>query len=337
VLKRYAVYTLIGLTILLACIYVGYVYISDTHTEPPNGQAESDCKYISSRGILKSCDVYSSKPVSSIKNLEGYDFSKIVDGSIVYVASSAIPALVEKFASIPHRIVLVTGDSDESVPDDVFKSSEEFRKFIEDGRIIHWFSQNCTKRHEKLTPIPIGLDYHTMAEKGHIWGSKMSPVVQEAELLAISNAAAPFYERKPICYSNFHFNYKKSKFGSDRADAIREIPDALIHYEPKQVGRADTWKAMAGYAFVVSPAGNGLDCHRTWEALCLGCIAIVKTSPLDTLYTDLPVLIVESWSDITQTKLENTIREFRLRTFNYDKLLLSYWMDAIRAAAEVGA
>lgn len=327
VIKRYVGYIAIGILIIVACIYM-------RSSGPLKAQDETNCTYVSSRGILKSCDIYSSKPVSSTSTLDGYDFSKVVDGSIVYVASSAIPAFIERLASIPHKIVLVSGDADQSVPDDAFKSSEEFRKFIEDDRIIHWFSQNSTKRHEKLTPIPIGLDYHSMAEKNHIWGSKMSPVGQEAELLRISGAAAPFYERKPICYSNFHFNYKGSKFGSDRADAIREIPADLIYYEPKQVGRAATWKAMADYAFVASPAGNGLDCHRTWEALCLGCIAVVKTSPLDSLYMDLPVLIVESWSDITQTKLENTIREFRLKTFNYDRLLLSYWMDTIRGAAK---
>jgi hypothetical protein len=32
------------------------------------------------------------------------------------------------------------------------------------------------------------------------------------------------------------------------------------------------------YAFVASPYGGGPDCHRTWEALILGCIPIVKSS-----------------------------------------------------------
>ena len=32
---------------------------------------------------------------------------------------------------------------------------------------------------------------------------------------------------------------------------------------------------MIKYTFILSPAGIGLDCHRTWEALCLGCIPIV--------------------------------------------------------------
>jgi hypothetical protein len=65
------------------------------------------------------------------------------------------------------------------------------------------------------------------------------------------------------------------------------------------------------YAFVISPHGNGLDCHRTWEALCLGCIVIVKKSPIDTLYTDLPVLIIDNWSDFGGPK-DEFLRNFNM-------------------------
>ena len=80
---------------------------------------------------------------------------------------------------------------------------------------------------------------------------------------------------------------------------------------------------------MISPHGNGLDCHRTWEALCLNCIPIVKTSPLDNLYIDLPVLIVNEWNDISMELLEKTANDFKDKTFNYDKLTLQYWMDKI--------
>lgn len=335
VLKRCVLYTAIIILVGLLSIQIMSLVNSRMGIKPFKSSAdETECKYVSSRGILKSCDVYSSNPTSSTSELLGYDFSAIKDGSIVYVSSSAIPAFLKKLASIPHPIVLVSGDADESVPDDVFASNETFLEFIENDKIIHWFAQNCVKTHRKLTQIPIGLDYHTMAKGSHWWGKQTNPVDQEAELLALNNGAQKFQLRKPICYSNFHFNYSKSKFGNDRADAIKQIPAELIYYEPIEIGRTKSWKTMTEYAFVVSPAGNGLDCHRTWEALCLGCIAIVKTSALDPLYKDLPVLIVDSWTDITQTKLENTIAEFGKRSFNYNKLLLSYWVDMIRATVE---
>ena len=52
--------------------------------------------------------------------------------------------------------------------------------------------------------------------------------------------------------------------------------------------RRDVWRQMAGHGFVVSPVGHGLDSHRTWEALSLGCIVLVEKSPLDSLYQVTP-------------------------------------------------
>jgi hypothetical protein len=88
------------------------------------------------------------------------------------------------------------------------------------------------------------------------------------------------------------------------------------------------------FAFIISPHGGGYDCHRLWEALILGCIPIVKTSPIDKLYQDLPVLIVQSWSDVTMDLLVKIIEEFKIKELNkefkYEKLALSYWMNRIR-------
>ena len=41
-----------------------------------------------------------------------------------------------------------------------------------------------------------------------------------------------------------------------------------------------------------SPPGHGLDCHRTWEALSMGCIVLVQASPMDDLFTNLQLPVV---------------------------------------------
>jgi hypothetical protein len=82
----------------------------------------------------------------------------------------------------------------------------------------------------------------------------------------------------------------------------------------------------------VSPHGNGLDCHRTWEALALGCIVIVKTSGLDPLHIGLPVLIVKEWSEICKELLEETIQKFQKKPFNYSKMTLDYWVNKIKSS-----
>jgi hypothetical protein len=59
--------------------------------------------------------------------------------------------------------------------------------------------------------------------------------------------------------------------------------------------------------FVLSPPGNGPDCHRTWEAIYSGAIPIVKRDfwPFKTL--SLPVLVVNDWNEVPEkiTKFEN--------------------------------
>jgi hypothetical protein len=73
-----------------------------------------------------------------------------------------------------------------------------------------------------------------------------------------------------------------------------------------------------------------MDCHRTWETLCLGAIPIVKAPNFTKLFEDLPVLIVNNWSDINQELLDRTINNFKSKNFNYKKLKLSYWINKIR-------
>ena len=86
---------------------------------------------------------------------------------------------------------------------------------------------------------------------------------------------------------------------------------------------------MTEYTFVLSPFGVGQDCHRTWEALCLGCIPILKAPNFKKMFENLPVLIVNEWSDITQELLDKTIQEFQSHEFNYEKLTLQYWTSQI--------
>ena len=88
---------------------------------------------------------------------------------------------------------------------------------------------------------------------------------------------------------------------------------------------------MSKFSFVVSPFGHGFDCIRTFEALCLGCIVIMKSSFLDIIYEDLPVLIINDWSDINAKLLEDALISFKNKKFNYDKLKMDYWIKLINS------
>lgn len=296
---------------------------------------ESNNKFISSRGIMKLCDYHSLTPISSINCIYNYpDFNnftnKFKDTSkipLIYMCSSCL--LHFENAMLPHipfKFILISGDCDEDMPNDIFKTSESLNNFINNDKIVHWFCQNWIGTHEKVTLMPIGMDYHTMQTRNIFWGPRTNSNDQELLLNKLREKMKPFWDREIKCYSNFHFA-TTTKHGYDRIDAIENIPRDLVYYEPTQLKRLLSWNKQINYTFVISPHGGGFDCHRMWEALLLGCIVIVKTSNIDKLYHDLPVLIVNEWKDINKDLLNKTVDDFKNKKFNYEKLELNYWKD----------
>jgi len=337
--KIFIKYIKLVIILLFFIIFIKLIFNKNIEKFIDINETENNCKYVSSRGIMKSCDIYSnSNPVSSVKTLIDYDFTKGFDNCLIYVCSSAIPEFASKLydinSDINYRFIIISGDADESIPNDIFTDTE-FIKFIENDKLLYWYSQNCVGIHPKLKQIPIGLDYHTLSNNtNHSWGENIKPLEQEKLINFINKNSKPFWERENKCYSNFHFSINGAKFGYDRTDAMNSINKELVYYEPEQIKRKETWEKMSKICFIISPHGNGLDCHRTWESLCLGCIPIVKKSILDKLYEDLPVLIVNKWSDVNTELMNNTIENYKNKhlsnKFNYSKLSLQYWIDKIK-------
>ena len=280
---------------------------------------ETACEFVSSRGVLKSCDIHNPTPKSSSDFLEPSVYSNLPAGSTVYVCTEAIPTFLETYLPLAKGpIILVSGDSD--LPFSVKPI------ILENPKILHWFAQNCIIEHPKVTPIPIGLDYHTVATQDHHWSPKMSPKTQEKQLKEFAGIEPNRSRRDHRAYGNFLLNISRG----NRRSAYEQIPKELMIYEHGFVIRPITWWKQASTAFTVSPHGNGLDCHRTWETLALGGIPIVQSSSLDKLYEGLPVLIVKEWSEVSKELLEQTIEKFHLRKFEQQRLTLGYWIQKIK-------
>ncbi len=91
----------------------------------------------------------------------------------------------------------------------------------------------------------------------------------------------------------------------------------------------DYLTSLARSKFVLSPRGTGQDCHRTWEAVLMGCIPIVKHSPIDSLYEGLPILVISDWHEINANFLELKYQEITSKTYNYERLYFTYWSRLI--------
>ena len=121
-------------------------------------------------------------------------------------------------------------------------------------------------------------------------------------------------------------------------------------------------EAMGRHRFVLSPRGNGVDAHRTWEAclrvhvaccmlrvrvwarhghgspctlqtLLAGSIPIVRHTALHPLYARLPVLVVADWSDVTPALLRAFWANYTLRreAYDYERLFADHWFARIGA------
>ena len=298
---------------------------------------QKDCVFVGSRGILYSCHFHSENPKSSCNNDHGYllqmlKSNRMFDGMSIYVCSDLLRFFaIRILPQLKHRFILVTGDSDMSVPNEAI-NVQYFKSLVDNPLLLRWYAQNTfLGKHPKLHHLPIGLDYHTIANNpNHSWktpGEGDTPKYQESVLRNIIQQAKPFFERQMKIFANFSLHNDRFK---ERISSLQKIPEGLLHYEKNVVKRTANWNQISNFAFVISPAGNGIDCHRTWEALCLGSIPIIKRKGnFETLFRGLPVLFVNEWSDITETLLRKTIEEFKHRTFQYDKVKLSYWKNEI--------
>ncbi len=352
---------------------------------------EAACQFVSSRGLLKSCQVRSMNPKSSCPTDLKYiqDFISVQDDSSynrnsivsIYVCCDAFYNFMQEYAQQIHiPYVIICGDGDltmfrEAVP---LHKVNQFVMFMLNPNVRGLFSQNMDihdcrvflkdkitklwnadatvfKKDEaslmiysslenaikitqaKLKQIPIGMDYHTISTNPfHPWIMKINaalptngttPIEQEGVLISdIRTGMKPFYQRKIRIYSNVMLC--PARF-NDRVNAIQAIPEGLISQQTCFIPRISTWKNMLDYAFVLSPFGNGMDCHRTWEALLCGCIPIVRSSVFDELFEGLPVLIVDKWEDVSLELLVSTLAHFKDKYDNnelrYEKLELSYY------------
>jgi len=142
-------------------------------------------------------------------------------------------------------------------------------------------------------------------------------------------------QRLPLAHADFHFNkHKDMVWGDDRGSVQRLLQDnPSVVFQRQKVRRIELWREKTRYAFVISPHGNGLDCHRTWESLVLGNIPIVKRSSLDPLYEGLPVVIIDDWREVTPQNLERwlaTHSDAFERSEVLTRLTNQYWIDRAR-------
>lgn len=271
------------------------------------------------------------------------EFDKINRLENVILLVSQCPFVIHSVAAkfIKHiniPFVIVTAINDYTFPQEL-KHVNSVKRIIYHKHFKHWFAVNKSITNDKhFTSIPYGLDYWTVTKTKYFSEEIQTVEEQNNKLINISKKTIHFTNRIPLIYANFHLKmtvhlnneHTDGRHGSWRGRLHTIIPPELIYFEPEKLPRTESWEKMSLYSFVLSPLGNGLDCIRTFEALCLRCIVIIPKSSLDTsMYSDLPVLIVNDYSEINKKLLNDTLELFSQKKFNYDKLYMNYWLELV--------
>lgn len=214
--------------------------------------------------------------------------------------------------SINHPYIIISHNDDTTI-------DETYTQYI-DEKIIHWFGVNIDVTHPKMTPLPIGLENLSYRRNGlltYFSDTSKNSVAEKKNKIFV---AFDIKHTHPERVSAFEVlkNYSE-------AEIVEMISD-----------RTDYIKHISTYQFIASPRGAGIDCHRTWEAMYLGIIPVVKDSPNTNSFAQigLPLLVLPEWNDlhaIDQNKLTDIMRSFtNVADQKHPALFLNYWIDLIQ-------
>jgi hypothetical protein len=235
--------------------------------------------------------------------------ANVKKGDVIFINSHLVHYFfrtIHPFISQPYLLITHNGDSHVDVP---------FTKYIDD-KIIHWFAQNVIVDHPKITPIPIGLE----------------------NLFYYNHGATPLFDqlrqRKMGKKTRMLMEFSIHTNPVVRAPIFKLLKDhELVDCLQDRLSAPRYLEQLAQHQFVLSPPGNGLDCHRAWEAMYLGTVPIVESSITTRSFQKLglPLLVIEDWREVTtwtEKKMNKMYNDIQ-RDADPAALYYEYWQRKI--------
>lgn len=203
-----------------------------------------------------------------------FDPSNVKYNDVVFVQSDMLDIYFNTYhPHIQNKYILITHNSDENI-------TNKYVQYIDD-QIIIWYGRNVNIKHPKIIPLPIGLENLDYFNNGLI-----------SDYLKLQNNTN-ILETKILSAFSVSTNYTER---SKALEAIEKNKFATII--KNKITQKEYQKLLVSHKFVLSPEGNGIDCHRTWEAIYANAIPIVKRSNFTEYFNDLPILILDDFNEI---------------------------------------
>ena len=281
--------------------------------------------------------------VQQVGDLMGY-FAGCKGGGIIWIRSGStnrnsdvstfidhiLPQMTEQFS-------LVTSDGDIAIPSRI----KNAKKLLESPLLLHWYTQNCdgcnvesANYHEKLRPIPIGLDLHSRRDYDPASGLKSDSATPDVlrHILSLRSAGMDHTRDGTLLVPPWNAATSAERIAAE--NAVECIPHEK---RADRISVDRVWELLTKYRAGLSPRGNGMDTHRTWEMLLLGMTPIVKSGPLDKLYDGLPVIIAKDWEDLCQQNyIEERLTALSSTSVPDDVFTLQHWVKPIGQGHTMG-
>lgn len=233
----------------------------------------------------------------------------IMDGDIVYCDTHQILQFKD-ILNQRNDLILVTHNSDHHLCDG--KPSNANGVSVDEFTCYKkWYGQNSYS--SRVTPIPIGFENTR-------WESSFG--LKTEWLHSIRNLDC---EPSSAVYLNCNRNTNLS----ERQYCYNIAKDlGCVTIDEPNLSYNEYLKKIKQHKFVLSPRGNGLDCHRTWEILMMKRVPIIKKEGnLESLYRNLPVMFINDWVDLMEINLDKVYKNFSFDSQDY--LNFEYWSNLI--------
>lgn len=254
-------------------------------------------------------DSFRSLSTKVLDEYNGFKPAEVRPYELVFVSGPFLDTFFSSYApAITEPYILISHNGDQNI-------TKEYLKHLNENIVI-WFAQNCLVTHEKIRPIPIGLENLRFYLHG---------IPRNFEQLQ--------HETKPKKYRILYkFNEKTNPLVRGHARKVLESHPLATTYNDWRTSLTYL-RTLQDYAFVASPVGNGEDCIRTWESMYLRTIPIVTRSVLTGTYEriGLPILLIDNWDDVTKLD-EVALQEAYARItprFDSPALWMDYWQNEI--------
>jgi hypothetical protein len=181
-----------------------------------------------------------------------------------------------------------------------------YRRYLRRPELRAWFATNVELRHPALFPIPIGI---------------ANPRWAHGDLAAFRRVQEAGIAKSRL----FDASYSTDTNSIERRYCLEQTGVPLPPRKPFGEYLAD----LASASFCISPRGNGVDCHRTWEALYLRAIPIVIRSLLNDHHPDIPMIVLDDWSEFRAIEFSPELYERTWNGFCLEELSLDSYLGRV--------